>query len=66
MIRTRSWADVRSAIVPGVLAAYPRLDFKREFAGLFAAQASRKLTCPEAEMADTGFLEAIAQAPFDS
>ena len=60
------FTDVRPAIVPGVLAAYPRLDFKRGFAALFADQASRKPTCPAAEMAAAGILEEIAQAPFDS
>lgn len=57
--------DVRPAIIPGLLAAYPRLDFKPEFAALFVDQATRKPTCPAAEMASTGMLEAIAQAPFD-
>lgn len=57
--------DVRPAIVPGLLAAYPRLDFKRDFAALFVDQASRKPTCRVAEMINTGKLEAIAQAPFD-
>jgi HD domain len=58
--------DVRPAIIPGLLAAYPRLDFKREFAALFVDQASRKPTCPAAEMVNNGMLEAIAQSPFDS
>src|SRR4051812_43135876 len=44
------FADVRSEIVPAVLAAYPRLEFKREFAGLFADQAARKPHCRVAEM----------------
>ena len=35
----------------GSLAACPRLDFKREFTRLFVDQASRKPTCPAAEMA---------------
>ena len=60
------FTDVRPAIIPGLLAAYPRLDFKRGFAALFVDQASRKSTCRAAEMVDTGFLEEIAQAPFDS
>jgi hypothetical protein len=60
------FADVRPAIVPGLLAAYPRLDFKREFTALFVDQASRKPTCPAAQMAATGMLEEIARAPFDS
>lgn len=59
------FTDVRPAIIPGVLAAYPRLAFKREFAALFVDQASRKPTCRVAEMVNTGKLEAIAQAPFD-
>ena len=58
--------DVRSEIVPGVLAAYPRLTFKRDFAALFADQASRKPTCPAADMVRTGMLDEIARAPFDS
>ncbi len=60
------FTDVRSALVPEVLTAYPRLDFKREFAVLFADQASRKPTCAAAEMVATGILEEIAQAPFNS
>jgi HD domain len=58
--------DVRPAIIPELLAAYPRVDFKREFTALFVDQASRKPTCPAAEMVATGMLEEIAQAPFDS
>jgi hypothetical protein len=60
------YADVRRAIVPPVLAAYPRLDFKREFAAAFADQASRKPTCTVAAMVRTGKLEAINRAPYDS
>ena len=59
-------ADVRSAIMPAVLVAYPRLDFKREFSALFVDQVSRKPTSRAAEMAAGGILEEIAQAPFDS
>jgi hypothetical protein len=62
----RRFTDVDAEIVPGVLTAYPRLDFKREFAALFVDQASRKPTCRVADMVNTGKLEAIAQAPFDS
>jgi hypothetical protein len=58
--------DVRSAIIPAVLAAYPRLDFKREFSARFADQVLRKPTSLAAEMAARGILEEIAQAPFDS
>lgn len=60
------FADVRRAIVPEVLAAYPRLDFKREFGALFADQAARKPTCSVARMMAAGKLEAINRAPYDS
>lgn len=60
------YADVRRAIVPPVLEAYPRLDFKREFGALFADQAARKPTCSVARMVATGKLEAINRAPYDS
>ena len=60
------FADVRPAIIPGLLAAYPRVDFKREFSMLFVDQASRKPTCRAAEMLATGILEEIARAPFES
>jgi hypothetical protein len=59
-------ADVRSSAIPGVLRAYPRLDFKQGFAALFVDQASRKPTCRVAEMVATGKLNAIANAPFES
>jgi hypothetical protein len=60
------FTDIRPAVIPGLLAAYPRLDFKRDFAALFTDQAARKPTCRVAEMVTAGKLEAIAQAPFDS
>ena len=60
------YADVRRAIVPSVLAAYPRLEFKREFGALFADQAARKPTCSVARMMASGKLEAINRAPYDS
>jgi hypothetical protein len=60
------FADVRPAFIPGLLAAYPRVDFKREFSALLVDQASRKPTCPAAEMIAAGMLNEIAQAPFDS
>jgi len=60
------FTDVQPALVHGVLTAYPRLDFKREFAVLFVDQASRKPTCAAAEMVARGILEEIAQAPFES
>jgi len=60
------FADVRPAISPELLAAYPRLDFKREFTALFVDQASRKPTCPAAAMVARGIVQEIARAPFDS
>ena len=60
------FSDVRPAIVPGLLAAYPRSDFKREFTARFVDQVSRKPVCPAAKMAAAGILEEIVQAPFDS
>ena len=59
-------ADVRPESIPAVVAAYPRLGFKREFAAMFADQAARKPTCTVAEMVRTGKLAAIDRAPFDS
>jgi hypothetical protein len=58
--------DVRSAIIPSLLAAYPRLDFKREFSARFVDQVTRKPTSLAAEMAARGILEEIVRAPFDS
>lgn len=58
--------DVRPANVAPVLAAYPRLTFKRDFAAAFADQASRKPGCSVARMVATGKLDAIAKAPFES
>ena len=60
------FADIRRAVVPGVLAAYPRLDFKRDFGALFVDQAARKPTCSVARMVASGKLEAINRAPYDS
>jgi hypothetical protein len=60
------FGDVRPASVPVVLAAYPRLTFKRDFAAAFVDQASRKPTCRVAEMVRTGKLDAIANAPYES
>ena len=57
--------DVRSAMIPVVLAAYPRLDFKREFAARFLDQVTRKPASRAAEMAGEGMLDEIARAPFD-
>ena len=58
--------DVRPELVPDVLAAYPRLDFKIGFAAAFADQATLKPSCRAAEMVAEGMLQAIADAPFES
>jgi hypothetical protein len=58
--------DVRAASVPAIVAAYPRLTFKRDFAAAFADQATRKPHCSVARMVKAGKLEAIAAAPFES
>jgi len=58
--------DVRPIAIRQVVAAYPRLDFKRGFSAMFVDQATRKPTCRVAEMVSTGKLEAIARAPFES
>ena len=60
------FTDVRPAMIPRLLAAYPRLTFKRDFAAAFVDQASRKPMCRVAEMVNTGKLEAIANAPYES
>jgi HD domain len=59
------FADVRP-IIAGLLAAYPRLDFKQAFTALVVDQVSRKPTCPAAALIASGMLEEIVQAPFDS
>jgi hypothetical protein len=58
--------DVRREAIEPILAAYPRLDFKREFAALFGDQAARKPACRVAEMVRAGKLDAIANAPFET
>jgi hypothetical protein len=60
------YGDVRPEAIDPILAAYPRLDFKREFAALFRDQAARKPTCRVAEMVRTGKPDAIANAPFET
>ena len=64
-VRGRRIEDVRPESIPAVVAAYPRLEFKREFAALFADQAARKPTCAVARMVERGSLRAIENAPFD-
>ncbi len=58
--------DVRPASIPAIVAAFPRLEFKRDFAACFVDQATRKPHCSVAAMVNSGKLEAIARAPFES
>jgi hypothetical protein len=60
------FADVPEDIVRRVVDVYPRLDFKRLFAALFADQATRKPACRAAEMVRGDMLARIQAAPFDS
>jgi hypothetical protein len=60
------YGDVRPDAIAPILAAYPRLTFKRDFAAAFVDQATRKPHCRVAEMVRTGKLDAIASAPFES
>ena len=60
------FGDVRPANVAPILAAYPRLPFKRDFTAAFIDQASRKPQCRVAEMVRTGKLDAIASAPYET
>jgi hypothetical protein len=60
------FGDVRPPSIEPILAAYPRLTFKRDFAAAFVDQASRKPGCSVARMVATGKLDAIAKAPFES
>ena len=52
------------ALVPRVVEAFPRLDFKREFGRLFVDQATRKPGCRVAEMVAAGWIARINAAPF--
>ena len=58
--------DVRPGSIDAIVAAYPRLTFKRDFAAAFVDQASRKPHCTVAAMVGSGKLDAIARAPFES
>ena len=58
------YGDIRADWISPILAAYPRLGFKRRFAALFEDQAGRKPHCRVGEMVRTGKLDAIAAAPF--
>jgi hypothetical protein len=58
--------DVDPQIVRRVIAAHPRLDFKRGFTDLIAKQAERKPNCWAAAATQGGIGDRIAAAPFAS
>jgi len=63
-VRGRRLVEIPTTLVPRVVEAFPRLEFKREFSRLFADQAERKPQCRAAEMVAAGMLPQIASAPF--
>jgi HD superfamily phosphodiesterase len=63
-VRGRRLEEIPTTLVPRVIEAFPRLEFKREFSQLFADQAARKPRCRAAEMVAAGMLPQIASAPF--
>ena len=65
-VRGHRLGEIDPREVAAVLASYPRLDFKRGFAELFADQAERKPDCQVAELMRGGFADRIAAAPFES
>jgi hypothetical protein len=65
-VRGHRLGEIDPQDVAAVLASYPRLDFKRGFAELFADQAERKPDCQVAELMSSGFADRIAAAPFES
>jgi hypothetical protein len=58
--------DVAPRLVGAVIAAYPRLEFKRGFADLIADQAARKPNCWAAAATQVGIADSIVAAPFAS
>jgi hypothetical protein len=58
--------ELAAAEVEAVLDAYPRLDFKKGFAGLVEDQAARKQGCWADRAVHAGLRARIDAAPFDS
>jgi len=56
--------ELPATLVPRVVEAFPRLDFKREFSARFVDQAARKPGCRVAVMVAAGWLARIDAAPF--
>ncbi len=65
-VRGHRYGDVDVHVVRGVIAAHPRLDFKRGFTELIAGQAARKPNCWAAAAMGGGIGDDIAAAPFAS
>jgi HD domain-containing protein len=65
-VRGHRLGEIDPRDVAAALASYPRLDFKRGFAELFADQAERKPDCQVAKLMRSGFADRIAAAPFES
>ena len=59
-------SEVAPDVVDEVVAAYPRLDFKRGFMDLIADQAARKPGCWAARVVQAKIPERVAVAPFPS
>jgi len=56
--------ELPATLVPQVVEAFPRLDFKREFSARFVDQAARKPRCRVAVMVAAGWLARIDAASF--
>jgi hypothetical protein len=65
-VRGHRYGEVDPHIVRRVVAAHPRLDFKRGFADLLVDQAKRKPNCWAAAATASGIGDQIAAAPFAS
>jgi HD domain len=60
------YGDLMPAVVAEILDIYPRLDFKRQFSDLIAAQAAAKPGCWARAAVAGGIEQRIAEAPFAS
>lgn len=65
-VRGHRYGDVDPDTLRRVVAAHPRLDFKRGFTDLLADQAERKPNCWAAAATASGIADQIAAAPFAS
>lgn len=61
----RRYAELEAGFRDAVLERFPRLDFKRKFTALIAAEADRKPDCMAAKyMTEYGLPQRVAAAPF--